>query len=243
MQHFIRKNPNIIIIAAGAHQKPGQSRDVLINTNKPIIASIIESMQPISPNAIIIMVTNPLDILTLYAQQLTSLPRNQIFGSGTLLDSQRLRGAIAEKYNIAAQSVDAYMLGEHGDSQFATWSTAHIDGIQITDLPNSSPQELGKIENQVRKKAYEIIARKGATYFGVAACVTEICTAIIFDQKLILPLSCYIEEFDVCLSMPVVLGEKGIEKKAEINLSKTEQEKLAQSAQQLKKLKNQYLDS
>ncbi len=227
---------DIIIIAAGARQEPGQIRTELIKTNKKVIASIFEQIKPINPNAIVIMVTNPVDILTLYAQELSGLPRNQVFGSGTFLDTQRLRGLLANKFNIAEQSIHTYILGEHGDSQFPAWSCSHIAGIPLLDFPQFNKKNLADLAEQTRQKAYEIIACKGATYYGIAACVAEMCEAIIFDQKYVMPLSHFVEQFEVCLSLPVVLGEKGIEHILEIPLNKEEQEKLAHSAEQLRSI-------
>jgi len=226
----------IIIIAAGARQKPGQSRIDLLQTNKKIVSSVIEKIEPINPDTIIIMVTNPVDILTLHAQNLVKLPKKQVFGSGTFLDTQRLRGIIAEKINIAEQSIHAYILGEHGDTQFPAWSCARVAGIPLLDFPQLTEKDLDFIAEKTRQQAYEIIACKGATYYGIAACVAAICENILFDQKRVLPLSCYIDEFNICLSMPVVLGKNGIEQILSMPLNQQEQESLAYSAKQLRAL-------
>ncbi len=228
---------DIIIIAAGIRQKPKQTRIELIATNRSIISAILEQIRPISLHTIIIMVTNPVDILTLDAQQSSGLPRNQVFGSGTFLDTQRLCGILAKKLNIASQSIDAYILGEHGDTQFPAWSNAYIAGIPLHDFPQINQKELNQIAEKTRKKAYEIISCKGATYYGIATCVATMCQAIIFDQKLVMPLSCYIPSFDVCLSMPAVLGENGIEQILPIPLNEKEQQQLSHSAEHLQKLR------
>ncbi len=230
---------DIIIITAGARQKPDQDRVALIETNKKVIYSIIENISPIQKNALILMVTNPLDILLLCAQEHAGLPRKQVFGSGTFLDTQRLRGIIAKKLNVAQQSINAYILGEHGDTQFAAWSSAQVGGIPLSDFPALTSKDLQEIEQETRQKAYEIISCKGATFFGIAACVTKICEAIIFNQKLVLPLSCYIDSLEVCLSMPVVLGQNGIEQIFSIPLNEQEQTKLNHSAHYLKRIKKQ----
>jgi L-lactate dehydrogenase len=158
--------------------------------------------------------------------QKAGLPRNQIFGSGTFLDTQRLRLLIAQKIKVAPQSVDAYILGEHGDSQFAAWSCANIEGIPLESF---SSVEQAAVENAVREKAYEIIACKGATFFGIAASVALLCEAIIFNKRFVAPLSTYHEGWGICLSMPVILGEKGIEEHLSIPLNKSELEKLNRS--------------
>ena len=227
---------DIIIIAAGARQKQGQSRLDLLETNKKVIASIIRSMQPIAPNTIIIMVSNPLDILTLHAQNLAGLPRSQIFGTGTFLDSLRLRELIAQRIGVAQSSIHAYILGEHGDSQFPAWSLAHVDGLSLSSFAQLTQEVLDSIAQQARDKAYEIISCKDATFFGIATCVTKMCHAILFDQKLILPLSVYQEKMGVCMSMPVVLGKSGIEKQLDVVLSPDEQQKLERSAEALRKM-------
>ncbi|MGB8366792.1 MAG: L-lactate dehydrogenase [Candidatus Babeliales bacterium] len=228
---------DIIIIAAGARQKPKQSRTDLIAINRSIIAAILEQIRPIKQHAIIIMVTNPVDILTFDAQQFSGLPRNQVFGSGTFLDTVRLHGILAKKLNIAMQSINAYILGEHGDTQFAAWSIANIAGVPLLNFPQINKKILTQIAEEARKKAYEIISCKGATYYGIAACVTTICQAIILDQKLVIPLSCYIPTFNICLSIPIILGGKGIEQILEIPLNKIEQQQLIKSAEYLQKLR------
>lgn len=229
-------NADIIIIAAGMPQNKNQSRTDLYDINLTIIKSILKTIQPIHHNAILIVVTNPLDALTFYIQQNVSLPQKQIFGTGTFLDTQRLRGILAKKYAIAEQSVHAYILGEHGDSQFAVWSSAQIAGTPITQLTDTKISELEEMTKEIRNKAYEIISCKGSTYYGIASCVAIICKAIIFNQKIVMPLSTYIKEFNTCLSVPVVVGENGIEKIMIPSLNKHEQQQLEYSAKQIKKL-------
>ena len=225
---------DIIVIAAGKPQGPGEKRLELLKANKPIFEAIFSAIKPINPHAIVIIVTNPLDLMTHYAQSLTDLPRNQVFGTGTFLDTLRLRGIIAEKTGVACESVDAYILGEHGDLQFPAWSSAQIAGIPIAQYPGIQKKDLNEIALAVKNKAYEIISCKGSTFFGIAACVARMCEAIVFDQKLVMPLSTYIPEYTMCLSLPVILGENGIEKILPIPLDSDEQKKLIGSIQQLK---------
>jgi len=227
---------DIVIISAGARQKKDQTRAELIKINKRIIHSIIKEMKPVNKDTIIIMVTNPVDVLTYYAQSITDLSKDQIFGSGTYLDSQRLRNILSRKLNIAEQSIEAYVLGEHGDSQFIAWSCMSLAGIPITKFPSFSTGELQKISDTTRNKVYEIIKCKGATFFGIGACVADICENIIFDQKRVMPLSFYNKTLNVCLSMPAVLGSKGIEQKLPIKLNKQEQKELKQSADKIKRM-------
>jgi L-lactate dehydrogenase len=180
------------------------------------------------------MVTNPLDQLTALAQSLSGLPHNQVFGTGTFLDTLRLRSIIAEKLHIAQESIHAYVIGEHGDSQCAVWSSAEIAGTPLTKFPGLEKKDFALMAQQVQDKAYEIISCKGSTYFGIATCVAKICSIIIADQKMIIPLSTYVAEYDCCLSMPAVLGKNGIEKIVPIALNDEEQKKLAASAEQLR---------
>ena len=215
---------DIIIICAGAKQKPEEKRTELIQTNKKVIASIFDHIKPIKKDSLIIMVTNPL----------ADHPRNLIFGSGTYLDTQRLKGYVSQKVGIAPESIHTYMLGEHGDSEFAVWSTAHIAGNPFSSFKELTQDMLIKMAQETRDKAYEIIQCKGSTYFGIGACVAIICKAIIFDKKKVLPLSFYHEEHQICFSLPVVLGVNGIEKLFDIPLNDQEQTLLAQSIEKIK---------
>lgn len=227
---------DIIIITAGKTQGQGETRRDLLATNTKIIADIFQAIKPIKSSTIIIMVTNPVDILTSLAQSVTDLPRNQVFGTGTFLDTLRLRKIIAEKTNVSPESIGAYVVGEHGDSQCVAWSSADITGTPLSQLPGIQQEDFEKIAQQAKNTAYEIISCKGSTHFGIAACLARICEAIIFDQKLVLPLSTYNEKYDTVFSMPVVLGENGIEKKISIPLNDEEQKKLQSSAKQLQLL-------
>ncbi len=230
---------DIIIIAAGTRQKHGQKRSELITANKKIVYSIITQMQPINPDAIIIMVTNPVDVLAYYAQQISKLPKKQVFGTGTYLDSQRLRNLLAQKLRIAEQSIEAYVLGEHGESQFVAWSCMSLAGIPLLEFPYFSPEELSNIAEKTRNKAYEIINCKNATYFGIAACIADICECITFNQKRVIPISCFNETFDVNLSMPCILANNGIQQQIPIRLNKKEQNELEASANKVKKMINE----
>lgn len=230
------KNADIIIIAAGVRQKIDQPRIDLYRQNKKIFENIIAKLMPVKKEAIIIVVTNPVDLLTLQTLKLTKLPKTQVFGSGTILDSMRLRGLLAEKLNISMHSIHAYILGEHGETQFPAWTISSIAGVPITEFPGIKQNELDGLANKARNRVYDIIKCKGSTYYGVASCVTSLCENILFDQKKIIPLSCFIKELNVCLSMPCVLGIKGIEQIISIPLNTQEKELLKKSAQFLKKI-------
>lgn len=224
---------DIIVIAAGQRQKIGQDRLSLYSANKNIISSIIRELKPIHPNTIIIMVTNPLDLLVLQAQKESDLPKSHIFGTGTFLDTQRLRENLSEKLVCASESIHAYVLGEHGETQFPAWSCSYVAGIPLIQLLDQ--RDLNKIAEETKNKASDIISCKGATYWGIATCVATLCQTIIFDKKSVQPLSVYLEEFDLYMSMPAILGANGIEKILTIPLDQKEQEKLAYSAATLKK--------
>ena len=228
------KDADIIVIAAGVPQMPDQPRTELVKKNREIITSIMKSITPLNQDAIIIMVTNPVDVMTLHAQTLANIPRNQVIGSGTMLDSKRVGVMIAEMLGVSERSVNAFILGEHGDSQFPAWSSAYVGCVPLLEYPGIDAKKLDDIALNVRNKAYEIIKCKGATFFGIASCVAALCECILFNQRLIVPVSTYIEEFKLCLSMPVVLGKRGIERRITIHLNDEEKKLLEASAQALK---------
>lgn len=227
---------DIIIIAAGKRQEPGQSRAELLATNKKIIIDMLSAARPLKPTALMIMVSNPLDVLTYHAQKASGLPHNQVFGSGTFLDSIRMRELVAQEVGVDPASVHAYILGEHGDHQFSAWSSAEIGGKPLSQFTQLSATVLASIAQHTRDKAYEIIACKGSTFYGIATCVARLCHAILSDEKLVVPLSCYLKEYDLYLSMPVVLGAHGIEQIIDISLDQTEQVALNRCISEIKKM-------
>ncbi|MDH5656692.1 MAG: L-lactate dehydrogenase [Spirochaetia bacterium] len=225
---------DVIVITAGAAQKPGQTRLDLVDTNKKIIASILEQMQPGS-GSVILMVSNPVDVLTYHAQNiLKERPHGKTFGSGTYLDTQRLRGELSSLLKIGESSIHAYVLGEHGNSQFVAWSESSVGGKPILDFLESNESMKRDIAEHTMKEAYEIIAKKGSTYYGIAACITEICESILYDQKRIFPVSCRLEEYNITLSMPAVIGENGIEKIIKLNLNPDEMKLFENSMNQIR---------
>lgn len=230
-------NADIIIVTAGAPQKPDETRLDLVNKNREITKSIFKSIGKIKSTAIVIMIANPVDVLTYVAQEITGLPRNQVFGTGTALDTARLRSEISKRFGVYAQSIDGFIMGEHGDSEFAAWSTVGIGGMSVKEL-NLSAKDKEDIEKTVRTAAYEIINRKGATFYGIAIAVTDIVEAILFNQHKILPLSVRVENFngvsDVCIGVPAVLGRSGVEKVWPISLTADEKKRFQSSAKTLK---------
>lgn len=226
---------DIVIITAGIAQKPGQSRIDLLHTNYKVITDVINGMKPLNPELVIIMVTNPVDILTYTAQRVSGLPKNQVFGSGTFLDTQRLRHEVSSTINVAEQSIHLYVLGEHGDSSFAAWSCATVAGVPLLHYPNITHAQLEAMATRAQRKAYDIIECKGSTAFGIAACVSAYCQNILGDAQRVTPVSCYVPEFDVCLSVPVVLGKRGVEQVVMPELDAQEKRKLQESAAVVKK--------
>lgn len=220
---------NILILTAGLPQAAGQKRSDLRDANSKIFEKIFQKLGTLNPDTIIIVVTNPLDDMTQLAQKLSGLPRSQVFGSGTLLDTQRMRGFVSEALNISEKSVDGFVIGEHGDAQFIAWSTVRVAGKLVKEL--LSTEECQAIEKKTREKAYDIIELKGATYFGISACVTQICRSIIFDERKIMPVSTYHDAYGCCVSLPAILSARGVDLPCiACKLTAEEQEKLAACA-------------
>ncbi|RKO87042.1 hypothetical protein BDK51DRAFT_17692 [Blyttiomyces helicus] len=190
---------DIIVITAGAKQRPGESRPELVGRNRAILASVLKNMQPIQPDAVLLIVANPVDALTSVAQQLSGLPKNQVLGSGTFLDSERLRAALADRLGVAQTAVHAYVIGEHGDSQVVAWGSATVGNTPLLQLPGMAGVNLPELAVSVRDKAQSIIAAKGATHFGIGTCVASLCAAILNDKRHVRPVSHYIPDLDVCI--------------------------------------------
>ncbi len=223
------KKADIIIVAAGKPQKPGQTRIELIDANIPIFKSILDNLAGLNPEALLLVVANPLDVLTLYAHKHFELPAAQMLGAGTFLDSQRLKHFLASDFSVCEESIQAYVIGEHGDSQVVAWSSVSIGGAPI-DRWGVSPEKKEQIALAVKNEAYEIIQAKGATFYGIALCVATLCEYILFNKKIIVPVSWYHEKYRVCLSLPVVLGNRGVERVIELGLTSYELEQLEKSA-------------
>ncbi len=238
------KGANIVVITAGAKQKPGQTRIDLVNTNVEIFKGIIPKIIQYAPNAILLVVSNPMDILTYITLKISGLPLNRVLGSGTVLDSSRFRYLISEHCHVDARNVHAYIVGEHGDTELAVWSHANIGGMVLAEycpLCNKDcdyKKELGKILEEVKNSAYKIIEAKGATYYAIGLALTRIVEAILRDENSVLPISTFINDYyginDVCLSIPSVVNRNGVQKFLRLELSQTEQEQLGHSASTLK---------
>ncbi|MBI5389187.1 L-lactate dehydrogenase [Candidatus Woesearchaeota archaeon] len=228
------KGADIIVITAGAHQKEGETRLDLVKKNASILQQIIAGITANNHQGIIIIVSNPLDVLTSLALQWSGFPKERVFGTGTMLDTARFRHYLSEYYEVNPSSVHAYILGEHGDSEFPAWSCAHVGGVPLKSFERYNPKELSKIAEKTRNAAYEIIAKKGATYYAIGLVITKLVRTILTDQRHVLPVSCLLENYyainNICLSIPAVIGRQGILKKIKIPLNKKEQQQLKRSA-------------
>jgi len=227
------KQAHIILMCAGKPQKPGQDRLELMRTNKKILDDVLGNLTGLRKDAIVIIVANPLDILTFCTLKQLDLPRKQVFGTGTLLDSVRLQGILSERLNIADQSIEAWVLGEHGDSQVVAWSATRIAGNPV-DHYGITPVDQAACAEEVKQAAYEIIEAKGATYYGIAAVVVQLCEIILYDKRQIVPISWYHEEYGVCMSLPILLTQNGVERITPFAYSKKEREALEKSAELLR---------
>lgn len=237
---------DIVVITAGAKQQPGQSRLDLVQENTEIFKSLIPSVLKYAREAIILVVTNPVDILTYVTLKISGLPYGRVMGSGTVLDSSRFRYLISQHCRVDARNVHAYIIGEHGDTELAVWSNANIAGLNIAkycphckNLNNCRRQSaLNEIFEEVKNAAYKIIEAKGATYYAIALALVRIVEAILRDENSVLPVSTLISAYygidDVCLGMPSIVNRGGVENFLRLELSDEEVKKLQHSADSLK---------
>ncbi|MFC0264978.1 L-lactate dehydrogenase [Alloscardovia macacae] len=240
----ICRDADVIVITAGARQQPGQSRLELAGATINIMKAIIPSLVKVAPNAIFILITNPVDVVTQVALKLSGLPANQMFGSGTNLDSARLRFLIAEQTGVNVKNVHAYIAGEHGDSEVALWSSATIGGVPMLEwkeLAGHAPLTADvreQIHQDVKNAAYQIIAGKGATNYAIGMSAVDIVESILKDSNRILPVSSLLDDFhgisDVCMSVPSVLNREGVDTRLNTPLSDDELAALTRSAQTLR---------
>ena len=217
----------IVVIAAGANQKPGETRTDLINKNASIFKDIVSKVMASGFNGIFVVATNPLDVMTYLTYKYSGLPSNKVIGTGTSLDTARLRLIIGKKLCINSKNIEAYVIGEHGDSEFIPWSNANISLQNIKEF--FSVEEMNDIENDVRNAAYEIINRKGATYYGIGMCLVRITNAILGNENTIIALSVYDKENDVYVGLPAILNKDGAERRIYLNLTEEESSKLQNS--------------
>jgi L-lactate dehydrogenase len=234
---------NVVVITAGVSQKPGETRIDLLKRNVGVFKAIVPKIVENNKDCIILVVTNPVDILTYVALKISGLPSNRVIGSGTLLDSARFRFLLSEHCNIASQNVHAYIIGEHGDTEVAAWSVSNIAGIPFEDYCLNCGQDCGStnknlIFDEVKNAAYKIIEGKGATYYAVGLAVRRIIEAILRDENVVLPVSSLMQGhygvFDVCVSLPTLINSGGLVKILELPLNDREREGFKHSAATLR---------
>jgi L-lactate dehydrogenase len=240
------KDADIVIITAGANQKPGETRLDLVNKNAVIFKDIIGNITLYNRDCILLVVSNPVDILTYLTYKLSGFPANKVIGSGTVLDSARFRYMISEHVGIDTRNIHGYIIGEHGDSEVPTWSVTNISGILLDDyfkanhanIRHGLPKE--EIFDQVRNAAYEIIQKKGATYYGVALAVRRIVEAIVRNENSILTVSSFLDGqyglSGLCLSVPAIVNIQGINRIVDVPINDEERAMLHQSGNALKEV-------
>ncbi|MBQ1412372.1 MAG: L-lactate dehydrogenase, partial [Clostridia bacterium] len=235
----------VIIVTAGAGQKPGETRLDLVKKNVGIFQSIIPQIAKVNQEGILLVVANPVDILTYTAARLSGFPENRVFGSGTVLDTARLKYLLGQHLGVDSRSIHAFIIGEHGDSEIAAWSSANVSGIPLNSFcemrgHHNHQSSMERIADDVKNSAYEIINRKGATYYGIAMSVKRICEAIVRDEKSILPVSSIQHDnygiSGIALSMPAIVGKNGVEGTVPIELNGQEALALKRSADTLQQV-------
>lgn len=238
------KNSDIVVITAGANQKVGETRLDLVNKNIQIYQTLIKDIVKYNPNAILLVVSNPVDILTYITYKISGFPKSRVIGSGTVLDTSRFKAALARRFNLDSRNIHGYVIGEHGDSEIAVFSNLHIGGITIDEfLKLKHIEDINfkeDIASEVKNAAYEIISRKGYTNYAVAVAVTKICTAILRDERSIMTVSSFLDGqygvSDVYLSTPTIVGREGIIEILELTLSHQEQMRFRKSADVIKNI-------
>ncbi|ANN48468.1 L-lactate dehydrogenase [Levilactobacillus brevis] len=237
------KDADVVVITAGAPQKPGETRLDLVNKNLKILSSIVKPVVESGFDGIFVVAANPVDILTYATWKFSGFPKEKVIGSGTSLDTSRLRVALAKKFNVDPRNVEAYIMGEHGDSEFAAYDEATVGSKPLKVVAKEhglTDDDLAKIEDDTRNKAYEIINRKGATYYGVATCLMRITKAILRDENAILPIGAALNgEYgldDIFIGTPAIVNANGLGGVIEVPLSDKEKDLMAKSAETLKKV-------
>lgn len=230
------KDAKIVCIAAGANQNPGETRMDLINKNSVIFKSIVENVMENGFDGIFLVATNPLDVMTYLTYKYSKLKPNKIIGSGTSLDTSRLRYLISDKLSISPKNVHAYVIGEHGDSEFIPWSNANIGLQNINDY--LTKKDMDEIGLEVKNAAYQIIEKKGATYYGIGMCLVRITNAILGDENAIITVSNYDEDNDLFIGLPAIINSDGVKKKIYIELNEEETKKLQNSIDIIKEAIN-----
>lgn len=230
------KGAKIVVIAAGANQNVGETRMDLIHKNSKIFKSIITEVMASGFDGIFLVATNPLDVMTYLTFKYSGLPHNKVLGTGTTLDTARLKYLISEKVGVSPKDIHAFVMGEHGDSEFVPWSNANIALKSIDYYLTQDEKE--QIENDVRNSAYEIINRKGATYYGIGMCLVRITNAILGDENIILSVSAYDKGNDIYISTPAIVNGGGVKEKIFVPFNEQETIKIKKSINVIKEAIN-----
>ncbi len=244
------KDAQVVVITAGIPQKPGQSRLELAETNTKIMKQITQNIMASGFNGIIIVASNPVDLMTYVVSKVSGLPKNQVFGTGTVLDTARLRYLMADYLKMSSKNVHAYIMGEHGDSSFVPWEHAYLGCKKIKDVmkDNNHPMEdLKKIHESVINAAYEIIDKKKATYYGIGVALSRIVKAVLDNENAILTVSTYLKDGDygqddIYIGVPAVINSKGVRELLYLELNEEEQNKLNNSCNIIKQMRKDGID-
>ena len=244
------KDAQIVVITAGVAQKPGQTRLELAEINAKIMKDITKSIMASGFNGIIVVASNPVDLMTYVVSKVSGLPKNQVIGSGTVLDTARLRYLMAEYFKVSSKNIHAYIMGEHGDSSFVPWAHAYIGCKKVEDVmkDNHHPMTvLEDIHKGVVNAAYEIIDKKKATYYGIGMALYRIVRAILDNENSILAVSTYLKDGeygqdDIYIGVPAIVNSKGVRELLTLELTEKEQEKLDESARVLKQMRSDSID-
>ncbi|KAH0830869.1 hypothetical protein AYO21_11682 [Fonsecaea monophora] len=220
---------DIVVVTAGSKRSRGETSLQRIERNTAILERIIDSLRPIRSDLILLVVSHPVDVLTTLALKLSGLPPSQVIGSGTFVDTVRLRRMLADKFEIAPGPINAYVLGEHGDSQFVAWSHASIDGVPIAEALPPQAFDREELADECKREGQRIVDTKGVIAFGIASVVSSLCSSIIFDRRDVRAVSHFQPDLGCCVSLPVVLGRHGVVKPLPLVLSAEEKAKLAES--------------
>ena len=244
------KDAQIVVITAGVAQKPGQTRLELAEINTKIMKNITQQIMASGFNGNIIVASNPVDLMTYVVAKVSGLPKNQVIGSGTVLDTARLRYLLADYFKISSKNIHAYIMGEHGDSSFVPWNHAYIGCKKVVDIMkdnNLDIQDLDKIHKDVVNAAYEIIKKKKATYYGIGMALNRIVRAILDNENSIITVSTYLEngaygQDDIYIGVPAIINSNGVRELLDLDLNETEQEKLNNSCKIIKKMREDSID-
>ena len=223
---------SLIVIAAGVNQKPGETRLELLKKNAAIFKSIVTEVMANNFNGVFLIATNPVDIMTYLTQKYSGLPRKRVIGSGTTLDTARLRFLVGDKLKISPSNIHGYVIGEHGDSEFIPWSDVSVALQPISDF--ITPEDMNEIQEEVKTAAYKIINAKGATYYGIGMCLVRITNAILGDENTVMVVSTYDDTNDIYIGLPSVINRNGADRKIHFKLNEEETAKLNTSIKVLK---------